>query len=104
MTITRKRPSEGTHNPSQKSLQRWETEGGAPKGKHPKRPRDPNQLGKFIVDLATGGASEPDPDKGKDPAAMKRGRLGGLKGGRSPAERMTPAERKAAAQRAIKRR
>lgn len=102
MTITRKRPSEGTHNPSQKSLQRWETEGGAPKGKHPKRQRDPNQLGKFIVDLATGGASEPDPDKGT--RCDEAGPSWWSQGGRSPAERMTPAERKAAAQRAIKRR
>ena len=30
----------GTHNPSQKSIQRWETEGGAPKGKRAKRPRE----------------------------------------------------------------
>jgi len=26
--------------------------------KHPKRPRDPNQLGKLIADLATGGRTE----------------------------------------------
>lgn len=70
--------------------------------KQPKRPRDPSQLGKFIVDLATGGASEPDPDKGKDPAAVKRGRSGGLRGGRARADKMTPAERKSAAQRAVK--
>jgi hypothetical protein len=29
--------------------------------KHPKRPRDPNQLGKFIVDLATGQRTEEKP-------------------------------------------
>ena len=29
--------------------------------KHPKRPRDPNQLGKLIVDLSIGAASEPTP-------------------------------------------
>ena len=68
----------------------------------PKRPRDPNQLGKFIVDLATGNATEPDADKDKDPAAIERGRLGGLKGGRARAESMTPAERKAAARKAVK--
>jgi len=32
-----KRPS-GTHNPSQKTLQRWATEGGAEKGVHQKSP------------------------------------------------------------------
>jgi hypothetical protein len=47
-----KRPK-GQHNPSQKSLQRWDNEGGAIKGVHAKRPRDPNQLGNAIVDLAT---------------------------------------------------
>lgn len=41
-----------------------------------KRPRDPNQLGKLIVDLATGEAEEPDPDEGKDPAAVALGRKG----------------------------
>ncbi len=31
--------------------------------KHPKRPRDPNQLGKMIVDLATGAATEEKADE-----------------------------------------
>jgi len=30
--------SKGSHNPSQKSLQRWDNEGGAPKGGRPERP------------------------------------------------------------------
>ena len=68
----------------------------------PKRPRDPNQLAKFMVDLATGNATEPDPDEGKDPAAVKRGRLGGIKGGKARAAKMTPAERKASALKAVK--
>jgi hypothetical protein len=34
----------GTHNPSQRSTQRWENEGGAIKGVRAKRPRDPAQL------------------------------------------------------------
>ena len=46
----------------------------------PKRPRDPNQLGKLIVDLSVGEADDsknmPD-DRGKDPAAMALGRKGG---------------------------
>ena len=50
-----------------------------------KRPRDVNQLAKTIVDLATGQATEPDPDKGKDPAAVALGRKGGLKGGKARA-------------------
>jgi hypothetical protein len=42
----------------------------------PKRPRDPNQLAKLIVDLSTGEAQ--DPEESKKAAA---GRIGGLKGG-----------------------
>jgi hypothetical protein len=46
----------------------------------PKRPRDPNQLGKLIVDLSVGEADEapnmPD-DSGKDPAAVALGKKGG---------------------------
>jgi len=65
-----------------------------------KRPRDPNQLGKLIVDLATGEAEEPDPDAGKDPAAVALGRKGGLKGGKARAAKMTADERSEAAKRA----
>jgi Zn-dependent M32 family carboxypeptidase len=39
----------GSHNPSRKSLQRWDTEGGAPKGGRAKRTRDPAQLAKLIT-------------------------------------------------------
>ena len=48
--------------------------------KRPKRPRDPNQLGKLIVDLSVGEADDsknmPD-DSGKDPAAVALGKKGG---------------------------
>jgi hypothetical protein len=36
--------AQGGHNPNQKSLRRWDTEGGAPKGRGAKRARDPAQL------------------------------------------------------------
>ena len=65
-----------------------------------KRPRDPNQLGKLIVDLATGEAQEADPDEGKDPAAVSLGRKGGLKGGKARAKKMTPEQRSASARKA----
>lgn len=46
----------------------------------PKRPRDPNQLGKLIVDLSVGEADDsknmPD-ESGKDPAAIALGKKGG---------------------------
>lgn len=66
-----------------------------------KRPRDPNQLGKLIVDLATGEAEEaPRPESGKNPAAVELGRKGGLKGGKARAAKMTAKERSESARRA----
>ncbi|HUF56599.1 MAG TPA: histone H1 [Thermohalobaculum sp.] len=65
-----------------------------------KRPRDANQLAKFIVDVATGEAEDEAPDDGKDRAASELGRLGGLKGGKARAERLSAEERKAIARRA----
>jgi hypothetical protein len=62
-----------------------------------KRPRDANQLAKLIVDIATGQVEDRKPtpeEQGKDPAAVARGHLGGLKGGKARAEKMTAEERK----------
>lgn len=58
----------------------------------PKRPRDTNELAKFITDLATNQAQEPDIYKGKNPAAVELGRLGGLKGGQARAKKLTTEE------------
>ena len=74
----------------------------------PKRPRDANQLAKFIVDLTTGDAKEKDPYEGKNPAAVELGRKGGLKGGKARAEKLSPAQlskigKKGAAAKAAKR-
>lgn len=68
--------------------------------KHPKRPRDLNQWAKHMVDLATGNAAEPDPDAGKDAAAVSLGRRGGLKGGKARAAKMSSGARKKSAQNA----
>lgn len=66
-----------------------------------KRPRDVNELGRQIVDEATGEAlPAPDPDEGKDPAAVALGRKGGLKGGRARAESMTAEQRAESARKA----
>ena len=46
----------------------------------PKRPRDPNQLGKLIVDLSVGDADDSknmSDESGKDPAAIALGKKGG---------------------------
>jgi len=53
--------------------------------KHPKRPRDANQLAKSIVALATGEAED------KKPLASAR--KGGLKGGKARAKTLTPEQR-----------
>jgi hypothetical protein len=56
-----------------------------------KRPRDPNQLAKLIVDIATGDAE--DTISSKKRATSVRGRSGGLKGGKARAKHLDPAER-----------
>ncbi len=56
------------------------------------RPRDPIQLGKLIGDIATGQVEDRVED-GKNPAAVELGRLGGLKGGKARAEKLSPERR-----------
>lgn len=56
------------------------------------RPRDPIQLGKLMVDIATGAV--PDAvDDGKDAAAVEAGRKGGIQGGAARAAKLAPAQR-----------
>lgn len=63
-------------------------------------PRDPNQLAKAVVDLAT-RQREPDPEPPvKDPAAVSLGRRGGLVGGKARAASMTPEQRRESARKA----
>ena len=60
--------------------------------KRPTRPRDPNQLAKLILDIATGEAEN------IKPVAPKAGqRKGGLKGGRARAKSLPSAKRRAIA-------
>lgn len=66
----------------------------------PKRPRDTNQLAKFIADVATGEVELPKADDGKDPAAVALGRKGGLKGGKARMAALSDEERHALAARA----
>lgn len=67
-----------------------------------KRPRDTNQLAKFIVDATTGQLEIPDPDAGKNRVAVAFGREGGKKGGKARADKLSPDERRAIAQKAAK--
>lgn len=63
--------------------------------KKPKRPRDTNQLAKFIADAATGDAALPEnqTDSTKNPHAVALGRLGGLKGGKARAKKLSTEKR-----------
>jgi hypothetical protein len=68
----------------------------------PKRPRDPNQLGKLIADIATGEVQDQALDVGKNPVAAASGRKGGLKGGKARAEKLTPERRSEIARKAAR--
>lgn len=72
--------------------------------KRSKMPRDPNQLAKMIVDLATGNAPPEPATPEKNPAAVALGKLGGAKGGKARAKALTPAKRKAIAKKAAAKR
>ena len=63
------------------------------------RKLDLNTLAKRIVDEATGDAPKaPAPEKNR--AAVELGRLGGLKGGKARAEKLSPTERSEIAKKA----
>lgn len=66
-----------------------------------KRPADLNKLAAKIVEVATEGEA-PAEDSGKNPAAVALGRLGGLKGGKARADKLTPEERSEIAKKAAK--
>ena len=68
--------------------------------KRPKRPRDPNQLGKLIVDLSVGETTEVTPTA--DTPAIEFARKGGLKGGKARATALTPQRRREIALNAAK--
>jgi hypothetical protein len=65
-----------------------------------KRPRDPNQLAKLVVAFATGEERDNLTRDGKNMAAVALGRLGGLKGGKARAKKLTPARRSEIARKA----
>jgi hypothetical protein len=57
--------------------------------KTPKRPRDPNQLARAIVDIATGDGEQA-PEL---PMPVKRAKAAGAKGGPARAKSLTPKQR-----------
>jgi hypothetical protein len=61
-----------------------------------KRPRDPNQLAKAIIGIATGEIADREPDGEKDPAAAAMGK----KGGEARAKNLSAKKRSAIAKQA----
>jgi hypothetical protein len=69
--------------------------------KRPRRPRDPNELAFQVFQEAIGERPpQPDPDAGKNPAAVERGKKGGAVGGKARAAKLTPEERRESARKA----
>ena len=54
----------------------------------PKRPKDPNQLAKLVVDIATGEVSEPE-----ETPKVRQARKAGKRGGPARARKLTPEQR-----------
>ena len=64
-------------------------------------PKDFNQIAYEVVQKAIGAMPQDEPpDPTKNPAAVTLGRLGGLKGGKARAEKLTAVKRKEIAQKA----
>ncbi len=63
--------------------------------KNPKRPKDPNQLARLIVGIATGEILDESTiqDETKNSQKVESGRKGGLKGGNARAEKLTKEQR-----------
>ncbi len=78
------------------------------KKRKPREP-DPNVPAKRMIDqiaARTEGRPEPqpEPEREKNPAAVALGRLGGLKGGKARAKKLSAAKRKAIAKKAAAKR
>jgi hypothetical protein len=69
--------------------------------KHPKRPRDPNQLAKLVLDITTGEVPNDSP-KGPADAKTEARRKGGLKGGKARAKALNHRRRRAIAKKAAR--
>ncbi len=61
--------------------------------KRSSKPNDREALAAAILAHATGETPDPDPYEGKNPAAVELGRLGGRRGGKARAAKLTAEER-----------
>jgi hypothetical protein len=62
---------------------------------------DPSEIARHVLDTVV---SDAEPPKEKNPAAVALGRLGGLKGGKARADKLTAEQRKAIAKKAAQKR
>jgi hypothetical protein len=73
-----------------------------------KRPRDPAQLAKLMIDIASGEVEDraptPPSTEGKNAAAVELGRKGGMKGGQARAASLSPEQRSEIAKKAASKR
>jgi hypothetical protein len=75
--------------------------------KRSSKQKDTQQLARAVLDAIAPDAepAKPEPEESKkNPAAVALGRLGGLKGGKARAEKLSPAKRKAIAKKAAAKR
>lgn len=70
--------------------------------KKKKLSRDINEMARSIVDLATDETSPEEVPSDKNPHAVELGRLGGQKGGKARAEKLTKEQRSEIAKKAAK--
>lgn len=66
-----------------------------------KQQLDPSEIARHVLDTVVPDA-EPKPEKEKNPAAVALGRLGGLKGGKARAEKLSAKKRSEIASKAAK--
>ena len=64
------------------------------------KPKDHQQLARGVLDAVVPDAEPAAEKPAKNPAAVELGRLGGLKGGKARAAKLSPAKRKAIAKKA----
>ena len=61
-----------------------------------------NQMAANLIDAISGELSAEQPEDGKNPAAVALGKLGGAKGGKARAAKLSPVRRKAIAKKAAR--
>ena len=70
--------------------------------KRPRRPRDPSQLARLIVDIATGETANDSPRLEQEPKETVWRRKGGRKGAKARAKKLSAEKRSAIAKKAAR--